>query len=58
MKWLDASAQGLEGEEKTTTMTNWGLYVAMLLMFGLKTTSATFQRIIIEIFKENIPRFM
>ena len=45
-------------QEKTTFVTEWGFFVAVLMMFGLKTTSATFQRIIMEIFREFIPTFM
>ena len=45
-------------QEKTTFVTEWGLFVAVVMMFGLKTALATFQRIILEIFGEYIPGFM
>ena len=45
-------------QEKTTFVTDWGVYVAVVMMFVLKTTPMTFQRIIIEIFGEYIPAFM
>ena len=35
--------------------TEWGVFVAVVMMFGLKTTPTTFQRIIMEIFGEYIP---
>ena len=41
----------LEDHEKTT-------FVAVVVMFRLNTASATFQRIIIEIFSKYIPAFM
>ena len=39
-------------------MTDWGVLVAVVMMFGLKTAPATFQRIIAKIFSEFIPAFM
>ena len=45
-------------QEKTVFVTEWGVFVAVVMMFGLKTASATFQRIIMEIFGEYIPGFM
>ena len=45
-------------QEKTTFITEWGVFIAVVMMFGLKTTSTTFQRIIMEIFGEYIPGFM
>ena len=47
-----------EDQEKTTVITDWGVYVTVVMMFGLKTTPATFQRTITEIFGEYIPAFM
>ena len=37
-------------QEKTTFVTDWGVYVAVVMMFGLKTAPTTFQRTITEIF--------
>ena len=45
-------------KEKTMFGTEWGVSVAVVMMFGLKTTLTTFQRIIMEIFGEYIPAFM
>jgi hypothetical protein len=39
-------------------VTEWGVFVAVVMMFGLKTALTTFQRIIMEIFEEYIPGFM
>jgi hypothetical protein len=47
-----------EDQEKTAFVTEWGVFVAVVMMFGLKTAPTTFQRIIMEIFEEYIPRFM
>ena len=47
-----------DDQEKTTFVTEWGVFVVVIMMFGLKTASATFQRIITEIFEEYIPAFM
>ena len=47
-----------EDQEKTAFVTEWGVFVAVVMMFGLKTAPATFQRIIMEIFAEYIPGFM
>ena len=44
--------------EKTTFVTEWGVFVAVVMMFGLKTTPTTFQRVIQEIFNDYIPTFM
>ena len=46
-----------EDQENPAFVTEWGVFVAVVMMFGLKTTSATFQRIIMEIFCEFIPAF-
>ena len=45
-------------QEKTAFVTEWGVFVAVVMMFRLKTAPATFQRIIMEIFGEYIPDFM
>ena len=45
-------------QEKTAFVTEWGVFVAVVMMFRLKTALATFQRIIMEIFGEFIPAFM
>ena len=47
-----------EDQEKTAFVTEWGVFVAVVMMFGLKTAPTTFQRIIMEIFREFIPAFM
>ena len=47
-----------DDQEKTAFVTEWGVFVAVVMMFGLKTAPATFQRIISEIFDEFIPSFM
>ena len=47
-----------EDQEKTALVTEWGVFVAMVMMFGLKTTPATFQCTITEIFGDFIPAFM
>ena len=47
-----------ENQEKTAFVMEWGVLVAVVMMFRLKTTSATFQRIIMEIFGEYILAFM
>ena len=44
-------------QEKTAFVTEWGVFVAVVMMFGLKMTPTTFQRIIMEIFGEFIPSF-
>ena len=41
--------------EKTTFVTDEGVYVAIVMMFGLKTALAKSQRTIIDIFWEYIP---
>ena len=47
-----------EDLEKMAFITDWGVFVVVVMMFGLKTVQATFQRIITEIFGEYIPGFM
>ena len=39
-------------------VTNWGVFVVVVMMFGLKTVPATFQWTIMEIFGDYIPTFM
>ena len=39
----------LEDQEKTTFVTEWRVFVAVVMMFELKMASATFQRVIQEI---------
>ena len=41
-----------------TFNTKWGVFVAVVMMFRLKTASMTFHHIIMEIFSECIPTFM
>ena len=45
-------------QEKTMFVTDWGVFVAIVMMFGRKTAPATFQRLIREIFGEYIPAVM
>jgi hypothetical protein len=47
-----------EDEEKTAFVTEWGVFMVVVMMFGLKTTPATFQRIIMEVFEDYILGFM
>ena len=47
-----------DNQENTTFVTEWGLFVAVVMMFGLKMAPTTFQRIIAEIFDDYIPAFM
>jgi hypothetical protein len=47
-----------EDQEKTVFVSEWGIFVAVVMMFGLKTTPATFKQIIVEIFEEYIPGFI
>ena len=41
-----------EDQEKTTFVTEWGVFVAVVMMFRLKTAPTTFQRIIVKIFRK------
>ena len=45
-------------QEKMVFTTEWGVFVAVVMMFGLKTALTTFQRITMEIFGEFISAFM
>ena len=47
-----------DDQEKTMFVTEWGVFVAEVMMFGLKTAPATFQHIITKIFHEYILAFM
>jgi hypothetical protein len=47
-----------EDQKKTTFVTEWGVFVAVVMMFGLKMAPATSQRIIMEIFEDYISGFM
>ena len=47
-----------DDEEKTMFVTEWGVFVAVVMMFGLRTAPTTFQRIISEVFGDYIPAFM
>ena len=47
-----------DDQEKTAFVTEWGVFVAVVMMFGLKTAPTTFQRVIQEIFGDYIPAFM
>ena len=47
-----------ENQEKITFVTKWGVFVAVVMMFGLETALTTFQRVIQEIFHDYIPAFM
>ena len=45
-------------QEKMTFVIEWGIFVAIVMMFGLKMAPTTFQRILMEIFGEFITAFM
>ena len=47
-----------DNQEKTTFVIEPGVFVTVVIMFGLKMTPATFQCIIAEIFEDYIPTFM
>ena len=47
-----------DDQEKRPFIMEWGVFVAVMMMFGLKTAPATFQRIIMEIFDEYILSYM
>ena len=44
-------------QEKTIFVTEWGVFVAVIMMFGLKTASTRIQRIIVKIFSYYILAF-
>ena len=41
-----------DDQEKVAFVTEWGVFVALVMMFGLKTTPTTFQQVIQEIVHE------
>ena len=45
-------------QEKTAFVKEWGVFVAVAIVFGLTTAPATFQRVIQENFNDYIPTFM
>ena len=47
-----------DDQEKTTFITKWGVFVVVVTMFSLKTTSTTFQRIIMKISDNYILAFI
>ena len=47
-----------EDQEKTGFVSEWGVFVAVAMMFRLKTTPSTFQRINADIFNDYILAFM
>ena len=47
-----------EDQEKTVFVIEWGVFVAIVMMFELKIHPAMFQRTIMEIFGDFIPAFM
>ena len=46
------------GSRENNFITEWGVFIVVVMMFRLKITPTTFQRIIMEIFGEYIPTFM
>ena len=47
-----------EDRDKTAFITEWGVFVATVMMFGLKNAPATFQRMVQEIFYDYLTDFM
>lgn len=47
-----------EDEEKTSFITGKGTYYYKVMPFGLKTTGATYQRLVTKILKENLGKIM
>ena len=47
-----------EDEEKTSFITNQGLFCYRIMLLGLKNAGATYQRLVNKIFKEQIDRNM
>ena len=47
-----------EDQEKTTFVIEWGVFVVVVMMFGLNTKPTTFHRVIQEILTDYIPTFM
>ena len=42
LHWLWSNFMAMEIQEKTTFITKWGIYIIIVMMFGLKTTSTMF----------------
>ena len=47
-----------EDQQKTAFITEWGVFLAIVMMFRLKTAPATFQRMVQEIFYDYLTNFM
>ena len=47
-----------EDQYKTSFVTEWGVFLGLVMMFRLKTAPATFQHAILEIFGDFIHAFM
>jgi hypothetical protein len=47
-----------EDKKKTSFISKWGAYAYNVMPFGLCNTSATFQKVIIQTFKEYFNDFM
>ena len=47
-----------DDQEKMAFVIEWGVFIVAVMMFGLKTSPTTFQRLIQEIFDDYIPAFM
>ena len=47
-----------DNQEKKAFITEWGVFVVVVMMFGLKNALATFQPINLEVFEDYIPAFM
>ena len=44
----------LDKQDKTSFVTKWGVFMVVIMMFGLKMAPTTFQHTIMEIFEEYI----
>ena len=47
-----------DDQEKTTFVTEWGIFVSVVMMFGPKTAPRTFHQIIVVMMSESILGFM
>ena len=47
-----------EDQQKAAFITEWGVFVATIMMFGLKNAPATFQRMVQEIFYDYLTDFL